>query len=249
MSLDPSLSLVERVTKPKGKSGSVVPGTLLHSLRNNSINLGIMQEYPACKAELPCNVPALFSLERDFKVRFKGVDSATPGFWRVIKYDDGRETLECNHPLIPEYLYFFDIWEPSILWRGELDMNNMKILSGEVTTNKKRFGIFPYTETLATFTADIYPPNSDNVPVLDVPNLKDIAIIPPENFDSPYDMKQHPNIFNPEFVEWWFENEDSIANSNQEVKRPKPFWSVTKTQDSSNKKDEKKDRAFGRSKK
>lgn len=195
------------------------------------------------------NVPALFSLERDFKVRFKGVDSATPGFWRVIKYDDGRESLECNHPLIPEYLYFFDIWEPSILWRGDIDMNNMKILSGEVTTNKKRFGIFPYTETLATFTADIYPPNSDNVPVLDVPNLKDIAIIPPENFDSPYDMKQHPDVFNPEFVEWWFENEDSIANSNQEVKRPKPFWSATKTQDSSNKKDEKKDRAFGRSKK
>ena len=195
------------------------------------------------------NMPALFSLERDYKVKFKGVSSATPGFWRVIKYDDGREALECNHPLLPEYLYFFDIWEPSILWRGELDMNNMKIVSGEVTTNKKRFGLFSYTETLATFTADIYPPNSDNVPILDVPELKDIPIIPPENFESPYDMKQYPNIFDPEFVNWWFENEDSIANPNQEVKRPKPFWSPKKIEDSSKKNDSKNDRAFGRSKK
>jgi hypothetical protein len=45
-------------------------------------------------------------------------------------------------------MLFFDLWEASILWRGKLDPFNNKITDGEVITNKKRFGIFPYTEVL-----------------------------------------------------------------------------------------------------
>jgi hypothetical protein len=50
--------------------------------------------------------------------------------------------------VLPEYMLFFDLWEASILWRGKLDPFNNKITDGEVITNKKRFGIFPYTEVL-----------------------------------------------------------------------------------------------------
>ena len=28
----------------------------------------------------------------------RGIESESPGFWRVIKYEDGKETLEVTHP-------------------------------------------------------------------------------------------------------------------------------------------------------
>jgi hypothetical protein len=54
-----------------------------------------------------------------FAVKYSGgIDAAANGIWRVIKYEDGRQEVECTHPVLPEHMFFFDIWEPSILWRG-----------------------------------------------------------------------------------------------------------------------------------
>ena len=39
--------------------------------------------------ELNANFQAIYS---------RGLESAYPGFWRVVKYDDGRETLEVTQP-------------------------------------------------------------------------------------------------------------------------------------------------------
>ena len=47
-------------------------------------------------------------------------------------------------------MFFFDLDEPTLLWRGIIDKTNKKIIDGVVIANKKRFGIFPYTLTLST---------------------------------------------------------------------------------------------------
>lgn len=74
--------------------------------------------------------------------------------------------------VLPEYMLFFDLWEPSILWRGRLDTTNSKIVDGEVITNKKRFGLFPYTETLATFEAELLAPGK-KLPTISLPSFSD----------------------------------------------------------------------------
>lgn len=53
-------------------------------------------------------------------------------------------------------------------------MTNKKIVEGEVTTNKKRFGLFPYVETLATFEAELLAPGQKlpNVVLPDFSNLR-----------------------------------------------------------------------------
>ena len=90
-------------------------------------------------------------LEEGFKVKFtKGISAYSDGFWRVIKMTDGSEVIEATHPIIPEYMLLFDIWEPNILWRGQLNKETMTVSEGQVITNKKRLGIFPYTEVIAT---------------------------------------------------------------------------------------------------
>ena len=70
-------------------------------------------------------------------------------------------------------MLFFDLWEPSILWRGRLDMTTKKIVDGEVITNKKRFGLFPYTETLATFEAELLLPGQ-KLPNVVLPKFGDL---------------------------------------------------------------------------
>jgi hypothetical protein len=70
-------------------------------------------------------------------------------------------------------MLFFDLWEPSILWRGRLDVENSKIVDGEVITNKKRFGLFPYTETLATFEAELLIPGK-KLPDVSLPEFSDL---------------------------------------------------------------------------
>ena len=70
-------------------------------------------------------------------------------------------------------MLFFDLWEPSILWRGRLDMSSNKIVDGEVITNKKRFGLFPYTETLATFEAELLMPGQ-KLPTVVLPKFGDL---------------------------------------------------------------------------
>ena len=48
-----------------------------------------------------------------------GVSSYKPGFWRIIEDKTTNiATIEITHPVPPEYLLFFDIWEQSILWKG-----------------------------------------------------------------------------------------------------------------------------------
>ena len=69
-------------------------------------------------------------------------------------------------------MLFFDLWEPTLLWRGKIDIANNKIIEGEVTTNKKRFGLFPYTETIATFEAELLSPGK-KLPTVDLPSFSD----------------------------------------------------------------------------
>jgi hypothetical protein len=85
--------------------------------------------------------------------------------------------------VLPEYMLFFDLWEPSILWRGRLDVANNKIVEGEVTTNKKRFGLFPYTETLATFEAELLAPGQ-KLPTVVLPNFSDLRFTVSGQFRS-----------------------------------------------------------------
>ena len=40
-------------------------------------------------------------------------------------------------------------------------------------------------------------------------------------------MQRYPELFDPEYVDWWFENENSLANGDAPVPRPKPFWVPT----------------------
>ena len=69
-------------------------------------------------------------------------------------------------------MLFFDLWEPTLIWRGKLDIANNKVVDGEVITNKKRFGLFPYTETLATFTAELLVPGR-KLPTVDLPKFSE----------------------------------------------------------------------------
>lgn len=193
-------------------------------------------------------MPALITLgERSSATFSGGIQSLKPGFWRSIK-DGGNDVIEITMPIFPEYMLFFDIWEPAILWRCNVDLSSKSVRDGEVITNKKRFGIIPYTETLATFAGDLLFPG-DDVPTLDVPSTKDLSFVPPIDFESPYDMKRYPQYFDPEYVDWWFANEveyllivklclcrlfiytprrvhyqDAIARGEPPPTRPKPFF-------------------------
>jgi hypothetical protein len=116
-------------------------------------------------------------LKPAFEAAFsRGLESASPGVWRVVKYEDGRETVEVTQPVLPEYMFFFDIWEKQILWRGQIDPSGTKVFDGVVQTNKKRFGIFPYTETLATFTANILE-RGEKLPDVELPKFRDLSFV------------------------------------------------------------------------
>mmetsp|Transcript_8986 Transcript_8986/g.8875 ORF Transcript_8986/g.8875 Transcript_8986/m.8875 type:complete len:282 (+) Transcript_8986:100-945(+) len=167
-----------------------------------------------------------FAIELNDKfqaVYSRGLESAYPGFWRVVKYDDGRETVEVTQPVLPEYMLFFDLWEASILWRGKLDPVNNRITDGEVITNKKRFGLFPYTETLATFEADLLMPGK-KLPEVELPSFEDLRFAPPDSFDSPFDMKSYPQLFDPKFVDYFFQSEDAASRDEDPPERPKQIF-------------------------
>lgn len=89
-------------------------------------------------------------------------------------------------------------------------MKSKRIVNGQVITNKKRFGLFSYEKELAKFEARIIEPG-ESVPVIDIPSLSEIPILPPDDFLTPYDMKLHPEIFDPEYVDWFFECEEKLA--------------------------------------
>jgi hypothetical protein len=90
-----------------------------------------------------------------------GVTASGPRYWRLINNGDNKITIETTHPVRPEYMLFFDIWEPTLLWKGDLDFTSMKVSNGVVLSRKKFLGIFPYTDTIATFTADVLKPEED----------------------------------------------------------------------------------------
>jgi len=41
-------------------------------------------------------------------------------------------------------------------------------------------------------------------------------------------MKRYPELFDPEFVEWWFSVEDALARGDTPPPRPKAFFSPKK---------------------
>ena len=124
----------------------------------------------------------------------RGIESSAPGFWRVVKLQDGKENVEVTHPVLPEYMYFFDLWEKTLLWRGELDMKNERIVNGQVIANKKRFGLFPYTETVATFEAELLAPGN-KLPDVVLPNFADMNFLVREFVFFPNQTKKNYFIF------------------------------------------------------
>ena len=102
-------------------------------------------------------------------------------------------------------------------------MKSKRIINGQVTTNKKRFGLFAYEQELAKFEANLIEPG-ENVPIIDIPTLSEVPILPPDDFLTPFDMKLHPEIFDPEYVDWFFETEEKLALSQTPPPRPRPFW-------------------------
>lgn len=201
------------------------------------------------------NMTAIISLKEKFSAVFGGgIDSFKPGFWRTIKLesDKDRKILEFTHPLMPEYLLFYDIWESSILWSCDVDTKRKRIVNGKITTNKKYFGVWPYVDTLATFEGSLIAPG-ETVPFIDVPSLKDLTLVPPIDFESPYDMKRFPNLFSEDFVKWFFDNEEKIANKEPPLERPAYFLPPRKDNqnsdvDSSNNKSPMNEKAFGKKK-
>lgn len=170
--------------------------------------------------DMPCGM----EFKDNFKVGYsRGVESSESGFWRVVKYEDGREQIEATQPVLPEWMFFFDIWESSILWRADLDYENGKLTNGAVITNKKRFGIFNYQEELATFEGELYMPG-EKLPDVLVPKSSDQNYLPPNDFISPLDMERYPDIFADSYRRWWFSVEDKLAYGETPPPRPQAFF-------------------------
>ena len=132
------------------------------------------------------NMNCAIELKPNFETDFsRGLLSESPGFWRVIGYDGGaQEMVEAIQNVGAEYMFFFDLDEPTLLWRGIIDKTNKKVIDGVVIANKKRFGLFPYTETMAEFTADLLEP-SEALPKVKVPKFSDQKLVPPSDFIDP----------------------------------------------------------------
>ena len=226
-------------------SGSIETDLIGKTLYCNLVGFGVELLNPCIKLN-----------DKSSAVFFNGMESLKPGFWRVIEDKNSNiATIEITHPVKPEYLLFFDIWETSILWKGEIDLknmdlNNLKLTNGKVLTNKKRFGIIPYVDTLGTFDAKIYN-NDEEVPKAILPKFSKQNFLAPEDFDSPYDMKRYPQYFDPEYVEYFFAVEEALAKNEQPPLRPKPFFvpTATATDDESSTASSNSDESYQKSKK
>jgi len=163
-------------------------------------------------------------LQSKFKVLYgRGVTAYEPGFWRVVKYEDGKESVEATHPVPPEYMFFFELEEKNILWRGDLDMERRRVENGQCITNKKRFGFIPYQETVATWTADVLLPG-EALPTVALPKLSAQQFNPPADFLSPLDMERYPQSFSSEFRRYFFAVEEALSKGKSPPPRPKPFF-------------------------
>jgi hypothetical protein len=170
---------------------------------------------------MSCNI----ELQKDFAVKFSGgLDTPKPGFWRALKLDNGNEVVEATQPVFAEYMFYFDLWEPNLVWKGTLDLENMKVTDGEVFANKKRFGLIPYQDSIATFSGDILP-IADKAKMRAMPTFAAQRFVPPNDFEDPMDMKRYPELFEPSYVEWWFEAEDALARGLPAPPRPQTFFS------------------------
>ena len=174
------------------------------------------------------------TLNKAYRSEFvQGLSSREPGFWRVVRYDDGKESIEITHAVPADYMYFFDLWEPSILWRGTLDFDNKVILDGECIVNKKRFGLFPYQENLASWSAQLLEP-SESMPTQPLPEFSEQRWVQPDLFFTPGDMKKFPEIFNKDYVDYMFEVEDATVRGDELPKRPASLFVPSDTKNSDN---------------
>lgn len=100
--------------------------------------------------------------EQDFITKFDGtITSYEDGLFRITRDDENTNRyeykIEMIHVVRPDVCFYFDLDEKFIKWTGTLNMQTKTITNGIVTTNKKRFGIIPYVEELATFeTIEIF---------------------------------------------------------------------------------------------
>ena len=119
------------------------------------------------------NMTCTIQLKKGFQAIFGGgIESYEPGAWRMVGYDDLREEIEIVHPLLPEHMYFFDLSSKSAIWKGVFDTQNKRIVDGTVTGKRKKLGIFESSETLATFTAQVFTPE-EKLPRISVPKFRD----------------------------------------------------------------------------
>lgn len=105
------------------------------------------------------NASCVISLSKRGEVDFSdGLAALQKGMWKVYKAKPTDElwTVEAVQFVRPEYMLIFDIWENFLVWQGKVDASKLKVIDGKVLNKKKRFGLFPYVEDIATFSADIY---------------------------------------------------------------------------------------------
>eukprot|EP01039_Chlorochromonas_danica_P001907 gene1907-2085_t len=168
----------------------------------------------------------VISLSKRGEVDFSdGLAALQKGMWKIYKAKPTDElwTVEAVHFVRPEYMLFFDIWENFLVWQGKLDVSKLKVIDGKVLNKKKRLGLFPYVDTIATFSADIYTAGQEP-PRAVLPSASSLVFEPPEGFEDPGDMVKFPHIFAPDFVEWWFAVEDATARGQPAPPRPKSVF-------------------------
>lgn len=122
------------------------------------------------------NMSCVIKLETRTESDFEGsVQASKKGFWRVLSKQENVDVnmplIEVTHIVLPEYLYFFDLSDRKLVWKANYDVANKRIVSGKVVATKKRLGLFPYEETLATFEGQVFLAN-EKKPVAETINLK-----------------------------------------------------------------------------
>jgi hypothetical protein len=198
-------AISRKISLSLAKSTAFSP-TVAKPTENNEMDLAghaLWVTYTGFEVE---NMTFAMEFQENNKVKFcKGLTGADLGFWRVLKTDDGSDNLivEATHPLKLEHMFFMNVNANQLLWRGVYDKAAGKVINGEVTANMKRFFLFPYTKSCATFTADVYLPGQA-LPEFRFPDISKLPANSPEGFNSPLDMKRFPELFDPEYVEWWF---------------------------------------------